>query len=117
MWFWYAMLLIVNVVNLALIISMILNSAKVRSIYLIRAVGSRKLRKELKNDSGKLSKKIKKMDFGQYLFLYFVARNTPWRVSNDIMQALKRVDDKAAKTEETLLEAPKADDETSSQIS
>ena len=71
----------------------------------------------MKNDSGKLSKKIKKMDFGQYLFLYFVARNTPWRVSNDIMQALKRVDGKFIKTEKTLLEAPKEDDETSSQIS
>ena len=43
MWFWYAMLLIVNIVNLALIISMILNSAKIRSIYLLRAVGSRKV--------------------------------------------------------------------------
>ena len=43
LWFWYAMLLVVNVVNLALIISMLLNSAKVRSMYLMRAVGSRKV--------------------------------------------------------------------------
>ena len=43
LWFWYAMLLVVNVLNLALIISMLLNSAKVRSMYLMRAVGSRKV--------------------------------------------------------------------------
>ena len=78
------------------------------------------LRNELKNDSGKLSKKIKKLDFGKYLFLYFVARNTPWRVSNDIMQALKRNDRKEAKTpktEKTLLDARKEDEETYSQTS
>ena len=42
-WFWYAMLLIVNVLNLALVVSMLLNSAKVRSMYLLRAVGNRKV--------------------------------------------------------------------------
>ena len=42
-WFWYAMLLIVNVLNLALVFSMLLNSSKVRSMYLLRAVGNRKV--------------------------------------------------------------------------
>ena len=42
-WFWYAMLLVVNVLNLALVLSMLLNSAKVRSMYLLRAVGNRKV--------------------------------------------------------------------------
>ena len=49
LWFWYAMLLIINVLNLALILSMLLNSAKVRSIYLLRAVGNRKVNLKLKS--------------------------------------------------------------------
>ena len=47
-WFWYAMLLIVNVLNLALVVSMLLNSAKVRSMYLLRAVGNRKVNVTMK---------------------------------------------------------------------
>ena len=75
------------------------------------------MRKELKNDDGKLSKKIKKMEFGKYLFLYFVARSTPWRVSNDIMLALKGYDENSDKTEKMFLGAPPQDEETHSQVS
>ena len=75
------------------------------------------MRKELKNDDGKLSKKIKKMEFGQFLFLYFVARSTPWRVSNDIMLTLKGYDEKSDKTEKMFLGAPPQDEETHSQVS
>ena len=47
-WFWYAMLLVVNVLNLALVVSMLLNSARVRSMYLLRAVGNRKVNVTMK---------------------------------------------------------------------
>ena len=43
MWFWYGMLLFVNSINLLLVICMLANSAKIRGLYLIRAVGSRKV--------------------------------------------------------------------------
>ena len=43
LWFWYGMLFVVNSVNLVIVIFMIANSAKIRAMYLIRAVGSRKV--------------------------------------------------------------------------
>ena len=43
LWFWYAMLLLVNFVNLLIVVMMMANSAWVRSIYLTRAIGSRKV--------------------------------------------------------------------------
>ena len=43
LWFWYGMLLVVNVVNLLLIISMLANSSRLRGMYLLRAVGSKKV--------------------------------------------------------------------------
>ena len=44
LWFWYAMLLLVNFINLLIVVMMMANSARVRSIYLTRAIGSRKVR-------------------------------------------------------------------------
>ena len=72
------------------------------------------MKKELKNENGKLSRKIKNLEFGKFLFLYFVARSTPWRVSNDIMVALKGSEGKG---EKALLGAPPRDDEINSQTS
>lgn len=43
MWFWYGMLLFVNSINLLLVICMVAQSAKIRGLYLIRAVGSKKV--------------------------------------------------------------------------
>ena len=43
MWFWYSTLLIINFVNVLLIIAMMTQSYRVRAMYLIRAVGSRKV--------------------------------------------------------------------------
>jgi len=92
LWFWYAMLLLVNFINLLIVVMMMANSAWVRSIYLTRAIGSRKLIRDLNDENGKLSKNITKMDFGQFLFLYFVARNTSYFVSETIMWDVKKAD-------------------------
>ena len=45
MWFWYALLLFVNSTNVLLTVSMMGRSYWIRAMYLIRAVGSRKVLK------------------------------------------------------------------------
>ena len=57
------------------------------------------------------------MDLGKFIFLYFVARNVPWRVSNEIMQNLKRTDGRGGQTEKDLLSPRAPDAETYSQNS
>ena len=62
--------------------------------------------KELNNEDGALSRKIKALNLGQFLFLYFVAKNTSYYVTENIMKALKRGEFSTwskIKTEEPLL--------------
>ena len=44
----------------------------------------------MKDEDGALSKKIKRLEFGQYLFLYLVARNTSDTITKEIMEALRK---------------------------
>ena len=74
----------------------------------------------MSNEEGKLSRKIKKMNFGQFLFLYFVARNTSYFVTENIMKALKHSDfgtGVKTKPESTLLQAPNQNEDTTSELS
>merc|ERR1711981_837440 len=89
LWFWYALLLIINVLNLVRIILMILRVGIIRNVYLMSAVGTAKLDKELGVETGPLSKQVKRLNFGQFLFLYFVARNTDTDFCSKLLQELR----------------------------
>ena len=76
--------------------------------------------KELRNENGNLSRKVRRMHFGQFLFLYFVARNTSYFVTENIMKALKRSDYGPwykIKAEETLLQVPNQSEDSTSELS
>ena len=45
--------------------------------------------KELSKENGALYKEIKRLNFGQFLFLYFFARNTSYTVSCEVLKKLK----------------------------
>ena len=45
--------------------------------------------KELGNETSTISKEVKRLNFGQYLFLYFVAHNTSYRFSILLLKELK----------------------------
>jgi len=74
LWFWYVFLAIVAALNLISLIGMLLKSKKVRDAYLSRALWSRQVKKCLTEKQ--LEKRISKLDFGQFLFLYFLGRNS-----------------------------------------
>ena len=43
----------------------------------------------MENDTSALSKEVKRLNFGQFLFLYFVAHNTSYRFSILLLEELK----------------------------
>ena len=49
-----------------------------------------KINTELQKENGALFKEIKKMSFGQFLFLYYFARNTPYTVCCEVLEKLKQ---------------------------
>ena len=76
--------------------------------------------KELRNEEGKLSRRIKRLNFGQFIFLYFMARNTSYFVSENIMRALKHAEFGAwnkLKTEKALLSKQNEKEDTPSETS
>ena len=45
--------------------------------------------KELEKENGALFKELKLMNFGQFLFLYFFARNTSYEVCCEVLEKVK----------------------------
>ena len=81
LWFWYVFLAIVAALNLISLMGMLLKYKKFRDAYLSRALWSRQVKKILTEKQ--LEKRISKLDFGQFLFLYFLGRN-PQHVDIDL---------------------------------
>ena len=67
--------------NLISLMGMLLKYKKFRDAYLSRALWSRQVKKILTEKQ--LEKRISKLDFGQFLFLYFLGRN-PQHVDIDL---------------------------------
>merc|ERR1712113_1289275 len=74
--------------NLIRISLMVLRIGPLRNAYLMRVVGSTKLENELDREGGALSREIKRLNFGQFLFLYFVARNTDFAFVQCLLKKL-----------------------------
>lgn len=87
LWFWYIMLFLITSLNLILIISMMFPSSSIRKLYLTRAVLTRKVRTITKEND--LNERIGNLDFGQFLFLYFLGRNVDYNVYKKILEALR----------------------------
>ena len=90
LWFWYVILIIINFINLCLVGLMLLRVSAIRNMYLMRVIGSRELVKKLNKEEGTLAKEIKRLHFGQFLFLYLVAKNTPFTFVQELLKRLTR---------------------------
>ena len=96
LWFWLVFLMIIVIANLILIIFLAFKSKTIRRWYLKKAVESSKLSNKIFNDKDGLNKELKKLHFGQILFLYFLGRNVDFSIFMDILQEICNCNTKTA---------------------
>ena len=60
-----------------------------KSVRIMEFIDLFQLVKELEDETGQLSKEIKRLNFGQFLFLYFVASNAPFSFVQELLYELK----------------------------
>ena len=87
LWFWMIFLAGLHIFHIFINLSLALHSRHLRRSFLISAVMDRRLKSVLKEGSG-LEKKLKKMNFGQILFLYFFGRNVDYNVYRCVLEKL-----------------------------
>jgi len=86
LWFWYGLLLFVGVLNLLTILLMAIKTVRIRSLFMMRAVFSGKIRQHVRS-SDRLRAEIERMHFGKFLFLYLLGRNVDFYVYKRVLDA------------------------------
>ena len=86
LWFWMFFLAGLHIFHIFINMSLALHSRHLRRSFLITAVMDKRLKSVFKDNA--LDKKLKKMNFGQILFLYFFGRNVEYNVYRCVLEKL-----------------------------
>ena len=98
LWFWMCFLAGLHIVHIFINMSLALHSRHLRRSFLITAVMDKRLKSVFKDNA--LDKKLKKMNFGQILFLYFFGRNVEYNVYRCVLEKLCENSPSFEKTEQ-----------------
>jgi len=86
LWFWFLLLIVINIANLIILVLMAVKSQGIRKLFIRKSAGSKTTGRDLRET--KLDKELKKLDFGQFLFLYFLGRNIDYTTFRAILKAI-----------------------------
>ena len=100
LWFWMIFLAGLHIFHIFINMSLVLHSRHIRRSFLITAVMDRRLKSSLKENA--LDHMLKKMNFGQILFLYFFGRNVEYNVYRCVLKKLAEIETPNYETQQTL---------------
>ena len=100
LWFWMIFLAGLHIFHIFINVSLVLHSRHIRRSFLITAVMDRRLKSSLKENA--LDHMLKKMNFGQILFLYFFGRNVEYNVYRCVLKKLAEIETPNYETQQTL---------------
>ena len=100
LWFWMIFLAGLHIFHIFINMSLVLHSRHIRRSFLITAVMDRRLKSSLKENA--LEHMLKKMNFGQILFLYFFGRNVEYNVYRCVLKKLAEIETPNYETQQTL---------------
>ena len=90
LWFWLMFLMVLLSLNLISLFAMIVKSSHIRKIYLSKATKNVKDIHQVFNDNLDFNRALRKMHFGQMLFLYFFGRNVDYIVYEKVLEDLSK---------------------------
>jgi len=86
LWFWFLLLIVINIVNMIFLVLMAVKSHGIRKLFIRRVAGSKQTGRDLRET--KLDKELEKYHFGQFLFLYYLGKNIDYTTFRAILKAI-----------------------------